>query len=99
MASDETPPDVGAAGSQLTIELDERGTRCPQPIIALGKAALGKAAHATSGEVRIVLLADDPAAIVDVPAWCRMTSARLLNISDLPDGSGTRFEVLVTPGA
>lgn len=94
MASDETPPDVGAAGSQLTIELDERGTRCPQPIIALGKAA-----HATSGEVRIVLLADDPAAIVDVPAWCRMTSARLLNTSDLPDGSGTRFEVLVTRGS
>lgn len=52
--------------------LDERGRRCPLPIIALARAAT----QAPGTVVR--LLADDPAARHDVPAWCRMKGATLL---------------------
>ncbi len=47
--------------------IDSRGRRCPLPIIDLAAAARS----ATPGSVLIVI-ADDPAAAADVPAWCRM---------------------------
>ncbi len=72
------------------IELDERGTRCPQPVIALGQAV----SRNLGVPIRIVLLADDPATNSDVPAWCRMTEATLVDVSALPDGSGLRFEII-----
>lgn len=54
-------------------ELDMRATRCPAPIIALGR-------HVRTGATGlIVLLADDPAAEADVPAWCRLTGSALLS--------------------
>lgn len=47
--------------------LDCRGMRCPLPVIRLAQRI---------GEVpvggTVLLLADDPAATLDVPAWCRM---------------------------
>lgn len=49
------------------IELDCLGKRCPLPVIELarriGSVEIG-------GVVRV--LADDPAAAIDIPAWCRM---------------------------
>lgn len=53
--------------------LDERGRRCPLPVIALARAV----AAAEPGEV-VELLADDPAAVHDVPAWCRLRGQELL---------------------
>jgi TusA-related sulfurtransferase len=50
-----------------TLVLDCRGKRCPQPVIELARR-IGEVDR--GGLVR--LLADDPAARVDVPAWCRM---------------------------
>ncbi|MET8146805.1 sulfurtransferase TusA family protein [Actinoplanes sp. NPDC049668] len=49
------------------IEVDSRGRRCPLPIIDLAK-------RMPSVEVGAVIrvLADDPAAANDIPAWCRM---------------------------
>jgi TusA-related sulfurtransferase len=47
--------------------VDARGTRCPVPVIELAKALPGVAV----GEV-VEVLADDPAARVDIPVWCRM---------------------------
>ena len=70
-------------------ELDERGTRCPHPIIELGKFARAQKGRG----VRVVLLADDAAATSDVPAWCRLTGSTLVSVSELADGSGTRYEV------
>lgn len=55
------------------IVLDERGRTCPHPVIALGRAS-----KALPPGSRIDLIADDPAAASDVPAWCRMTRAELL---------------------
>jgi tRNA 2-thiouridine synthesizing protein A len=49
------------------IELDCLGKRCPLPVIELARA-IGSVE--IGGVVRV--LADDPAAAVDIPAWCRM---------------------------
>lgn len=48
-------------------EVDCIGQRCPQPVIALAKAM----ADVEVGDT-IRVLADDPAAAADIPAWCRM---------------------------
>lgn len=49
------------------MELDARGRRCPVPVIELarhiGDVAVGET---------LTVLADDAAAEVDIPAWCRM---------------------------
>lgn len=58
-----------------TVVLDEVGRACPWPVIALGRAvrSLPPATH-------VLLLADDPVALTDVPAWCSMVGAELLSI-------------------
>ena len=53
--------------------LDCLGQRCPQPVIALARRLPEVAAGAV---VRV--LADDPAAAVDIPAWCRMRGQEYL---------------------
>ncbi|GAA3222871.1 sulfurtransferase TusA family protein [Dactylosporangium siamense] len=47
--------------------VDALGRRCPLPVIMLAKLAAGH-----SPGTRIEVLADDPAAAVDIPAWCRL---------------------------
>ena len=64
--------------SRAAETLDERGSLCPQPIIALGRATR----RLPPGEV-VALLADDVAAESDVPAWCRLTGAELLGAEDV----------------
>ncbi|MCW2502813.1 MAG: putative SirA-like protein [Actinomycetia bacterium] len=49
------------------IELDCRGLKCPLPVITLAR----RIAEAEPGET-VRVLADDPAARADIPAWCRM---------------------------
>jgi tRNA 2-thiouridine synthesizing protein A len=39
------------------------------------------------------LLADDPAALVDVPAWCRMRDQELLGVDRSDDGGVATFDV------
>jgi TusA-related sulfurtransferase len=47
--------------------IDALGKRCPLPVIMLAKLAADQAPG-----TEIAVLADDPAAAVDIPAWCRM---------------------------
>jgi tRNA 2-thiouridine synthesizing protein A len=47
--------------------LDCRGQRCPLPVIALAR----RLPELPVGAV-LRVLADDPAAANDIPAWCRM---------------------------
>ena len=47
--------------------LDCLGQKCPLPVINLAK----KIRNVPIGEI-IRVLADDPAAANDIPAWCRM---------------------------
>jgi TusA-related sulfurtransferase len=49
------------------LSVDSRGRRCPLPIIDLAAAA-----RTAAGGTLITVIADDPAAATDVPAWCRM---------------------------
>lgn len=69
------------------VVLDHRGDRCPIPVIALGRYA----ASTVGGFVE--LLADDPAARYDVPAWCRMRAATLLSTVEETgeDAAWTRY--------
>ena len=61
------------------IEIDSRGRRCPLPIIDLAKRM---PAVEIGAVVRV--LADDPAAGNDIPAWCRMKGHEYLG-SPAPD--------------
>ena len=54
--------------------LDCRGMLCPLPVIKLAKALPTVRVGDT-----ITVLADDPAAAVDIPAWCRMRSQELVS--------------------
>ena len=67
------------------IEVDARGLRCPLPVIRLAAAAR----DAPAGTL-ITMLATDPAARHDVPAWCRMRGHELREVTELSGGSGTR---------
>ena len=53
--------------------VDCLGRACPVPVIELAKAVL----TAEVGDV-IEVLSDDPAARVDIPAWCRMREQEYL---------------------
>jgi len=96
---DDSAPDEDAAGAaqprtvseDLSREqqavLDSRGTLCPQPIIDLARWW-----HAHPDADSVTLLADDEAARVDVPAWCRMTGRVLRTVTERSDG-GTAYDV------
>lgn len=64
--------------------LDCRGQRCPLPVIALAK----RLPELPVGAV-LRVLADDPAAANDVPAWCRMRGQEYLG-SPGPDAYDVR---------
>lgn len=49
------------------IELDCLGKRCPIPVIELAR----RLPQVGIGDV-VRVRADDPAAALDIPAWCRM---------------------------
>ncbi|MFW6775717.1 sulfurtransferase TusA family protein [Nocardioides sp. CPCC 205120] len=62
-------------------EIDCRGLPCPAPVLALAKAARDR-----PDGTELAVVADDPAARVDVPAWCRMRGHRFLGEDSAPDG-------------
>jgi TusA-related sulfurtransferase len=73
--------------------IDERGRRCPLPVLALSRACQAN----EPGRV-IAVLADDPAARYDIPAWCRLKSAAYLGDIDPPDGGIGRAYLVRVPG-
>ncbi len=62
--------------------LDCLGQRCPLPVIVLAR----RLPEVEVGAV-VRVLADDPAAANDIPAWCRMKNREFVQ------GEGTTFEV------
>jgi len=64
-----------------TLVLDALGKKCPIPIIMLADRI---------GEVRVgqtvEVLADDPAAKTDLPAWCALKSHEFVRTAALPAG-------------
>jgi tRNA 2-thiouridine synthesizing protein A len=67
--------------------VDCTGVRCPVPVIRLAQAIR----EVAPGEV-VRLLADDPAALADVPAWCRMRDQELVRVDQADDRVAT-FDV------
>ncbi|RIV38463.1 sulfurtransferase TusA family protein [Micromonospora radicis] len=59
--------------------LDCLGQRCPLPVIALARRL---PSLPVGGVIRV--LADDPAAAVDIPAWCRMRGQEFLGATAGP---------------
>ena len=63
------------------LTLDVLGRRCPAPIIELARHI----GDVGVGDV-VCVLADDPAAALDIPAWCEMRQQAYLGPCDA-DGS------------
>ena len=70
------------SGWQVALELDCRGMPCPMPIIELARH-LG---DVEVGEL-LAVVARDPAAAVDVPAWCRMKAQDYVGTDTAADGA------------
>lgn len=60
-----------------TVELDATGLLCPLPVLKARK----RLSVMKSGDV-LDMLADDPAAVVDVPHFCTEAGHELLESSD-----------------
>ncbi|MCF6273241.1 MAG: sulfurtransferase TusA family protein [Rhodobacteraceae bacterium] len=58
-------------------EIDARNLLCPLPVLKARK----RLKSMTSGEV-LLLLADDPAAVIDVPHFCAEQGYNLLKAED-----------------
>ena len=66
----------------VALELDCRELPCPMPVIELARH-LG---HVEVGEL-LAVVAHDPAAAVDVPAWCRMKAQDYVGADIAEDGA------------
>jgi TusA-related sulfurtransferase len=64
------------------VQLDCRGQLCPLPVIALARTMPDVAV----GDV-VAVVSDDPAAAVDVPAWCRMKGQEYAGADAADDGT------------
>lgn len=64
------------------VRLNERGHRCPMPVISVARAAQA----ATSGTV-ISVTCTDPGAASDIPAWCEMRGVDYLGSLTEADGA------------
>ena len=75
------PPAAPAYPPEPQVTIDALGRKCPIPIIMLAE----QIRDVPVGGV-IAVLADDPAAYSDVPAWCQMKSHECVFRTDLPSG-------------
>ena len=77
------PADVPGTAGAPALRLDALGRKCPIPIIMLAER-IGEVAIGQTVEV----LADDPAAKADVPAWCTLKSHDFLALAELSGRPG-----------
>lgn len=71
----------------VALELDCRALPCPMPVIELARHL----ADVGVGEL-LAVVARDPAAAVDVPAWCRMKGQEYVG-GDVADDGDPRYDV------
>ena len=67
-----------SAAQEAALEIDALGKLCPLPVIELGR----RIREVPVGAI-VRVLADDPAARLDIPAWCRMTGQDYLGAEAL----------------
>jgi len=68
------------AGAGTPVMVDARGLACPLPVIRAAQVARDLPAGAI-----LTILATDPAARYDVPAWTRLRGHEVLAIATMPD--------------
>ena len=68
-----------AAAPTPSLTIDALGRKCPIPIIMLAE----RIREVPVGQV-VAVLADDPAAETDVPAWCMLKSQEFISATELP---------------
>ena len=85
MVSPRSADQPGAAQAP-TLRIDALGRKCPVPIIMLAE----RIGEVTIGQA-VEVLADDPAAKTDVPAWCALKSHDFLGLAELPGEAGWAF--------
>jgi tRNA 2-thiouridine synthesizing protein A len=76
-----TPPLPPADLPAPVLTIDALGRKCPIPIIMLAE----RIREVAVGQL-IAVLADDPAAKTDVPAWCMIKSHEFICTTELPSG-------------
>jgi tRNA 2-thiouridine synthesizing protein A len=82
------PAGLPGAAAHPALSINALGRKCPLPIIMLAER-IGEVAV---GQV-VQVLADDPAAKPDVPAWCGLKSHDFVGITDLPGEKGWAFHI------
>lgn len=91
------PMGADSFATPADVVVDATGLRCPLPVIRLA----AQAKQAIAGTV-IEVLATDPAARADIPAWCRLRGQDYLGSHEHRDGAGehpaahTEYRVRVT---
>jgi tRNA 2-thiouridine synthesizing protein A len=70
---------TGALNPAPVLTLDALGKKCPIPIIMLAD----RIRDVQIGQ-HIAVLADDPAAKTDLPAWCALKSQEFVRADELP---------------
>ncbi len=69
------------AREPAALTIDALGRKCPIPIIMLAD----QINQVPMGAV-VEVLADDPAAVTDIPAWCRLKSHAHVGSVEIPQG-------------
>ncbi len=82
---------TGAKGPRADLVLDCLGRPCPVPVVELARALQ----RLPAGSV-VEVVSDDPAALVDVPAFCRMRGHDYLGAQ--PRAAGTALRARSAPG-
>ncbi|TQL03916.1 tRNA 2-thiouridine synthesizing protein A [Cellulomonas sp. SLBN-39] len=73
----------GGADDDPPVVVDARGLRCPLPVVRAAAAARDR-----PGGTVLTVLATDPAAALDLPAWARMRGHALLDVREPGPGGG-----------
>lgn len=73
---------TSADQTSIDAELDARGLKCPLPVLKTRKRL-----QALAPGARLRVIADDPAAVIDMPHFCAEQGHRLLSQSDGEDGA------------
>ncbi len=82
-----SPPAAEPGPPEPALTIDALGRKCPIPIIMLAE----RIREVPVGQL-VAVLADDPAAQTDVPAWCMLKSQEFVTATEL-DGPGWSFLV------
>ena len=82
------PADSATAAPVAALTIDAIGRKCPIPIIMLAE----RIREVPVGHL-VAVLADDPAAETDVPAWCMLKSQEFVMATARTEGRGWTFLV------